>query len=174
MVKGCNRNIICNRQASKNTTSTTVLCDHADTIADGIFRALDIQWLSIQLYFAAGSMADTKNGLHQLCTLCSNQTAESKDLTSSQLKGTVLERIAVNAGKIVYFKKYISRCVIKGRINICKLTAYHVFNNIIITDVFHFPCTNISTVSHDGNIIRDLTKLCHLMGNKYKGHASVT
>ena len=119
-------------------------------------------------------MTDTKNGFHKLGTLCAYQTTKSEDFSLSQFKGAVLKRVVMDTREVIYFQKYIARCVFQRRINVSQLTANHLFYNFIITDIFHFPGAHIGTITHDGDIIRNLTELCHLMGNKYKGNTSVT
>ena len=85
----------------------------------------------------------------------------------------MLEGPLVDAAQILHFKDHI---ILDGiflrRIYIGQLTSYHLADNLIITDVFYFPGTNIRAITHDGNIIGDLTDLSHLMGDVDHGYAS--
>ena len=50
--------------------------------------------------------------------------------------------------------------------------ADDLFDDLIIRNLVHMPGTDIGTVSHDGNIITNLTNLRHLMGNIDEGYTS--
>ena len=62
--------------------------------------------------------------------------------------------------------------VLHRRIYIGKFTSYHLVDDFIIADVFDFPGSYISTITHDGDIIGDLTDLSHLVGDVDHGYAS--
>ena len=70
-------------------------------------------------------------------------------------------------------QQYLSGfCIILRRIDIGQLTTNHLFDDLIIRNLVHMPGTNIGAVSHDGNIITNLTNLRHLMGNIDEGYTS--
>ena len=118
-------------------------------------------------------MAHTEDTFHQLRSLCAYQTAETEDLASSQGKGAILERTVMDTGISSDIQKHLSCLrIILWRINVGQLTTNHLFDDLIIRNLVHMPGTDIGTVSHDGNIITNLTDLRHLMGNIDEGYTS--
>ena len=79
----------------------------------------------------------------------------------------------MNTGIVLHFQKNLSHCgIILGRVDIGKLTAYHLFDDLLICDVTHTPGAHISTITHNGDIIADLPNLCHLVRNIDQRHPS--
>ena len=118
-------------------------------------------------------MTHTEDTFHQFRSLSTYQAAESKNLASSKGEGAILEGTIMDTGISSDIQQYLSGfCIILRRIDIGQLTTNHLFDDLIIRNLVHMPGTNIGAVSHDGNIITNLTNLRHLMGNIDEGYAS--
>ena len=118
-------------------------------------------------------MAHAKDRLHQLGPLCAYQASKAQNLSSAQLERTALERTLVDAGIFLYFQKDLAnRRIILRRVDVRQLAAHHLLDDLLIRDVIHIPGSDICTVTHNRDIITDLTNLCHLVGNVHQRYAS--
>ena len=79
----------------------------------------------------------------------------------------------MNAAQVLYLQnRLICSVIFLWRIYIGQLTSNHLFYDLIIGNILYFPGSYICTISHDGNIVCDLTDLSHLMADIYHRNAS--
>ena len=78
---GSDRSIVIDAQASEDTVSASILCDHSDGAVDRILRSLDVSLFSEDLHGTALNVAHSKDRFHKLGSLRSYQSAKAQDLT---------------------------------------------------------------------------------------------
>ena len=88
-----NRNtyIILDGKTSKNTISTSVLCDQTDSGFHGICRMFDIYFFAFNINLSGLDRSHSENAFQKLCSLSSYQTTKSEDLTFAECERYILE-----------------------------------------------------------------------------------
>ena len=96
LVINADADIVLDGEASEYTISAAVLSNHTDTGIHGILRALDGNFLSVNLDLSGGKMTDSEDTLHGLCSLGADQSAKAENLALMDIEGYILERLFVD------------------------------------------------------------------------------
>ena len=78
-------------KTSKNTISTSVLCDQTDSGFHGICRMFDIYFFTFNINLSGLDRSHSENAFQKLCSLSSYQTTKSENLTFAECERYILE-----------------------------------------------------------------------------------
>ena len=123
---------------------------------------------------ARSEMTDTEEALHELRSLCTDQSAEAEDLALTDVEAAVLEGLRVNRGKMLCLEDDVADLMYVIRIYLRKLTTDHLRDDIVGAHLGCRPGTDIGTISHDGDVVGDPLDLIHLMRDVDHRNALIT
>ena len=111
--------------------------------------------------------AQAEQTFHQFGTLRTYQTCYAENFSLAHIEADIAEALGVDGSKILDLKNDLAGFVLSLRIEVGQLTTYHLGDDEIDVQVLCSPSSDVLTISHDGNFIRDTKDFIHLMADIY-------
>ena len=132
-----------------------------------------VNFLSVQRNGALGLLTDTKQGFHNVGTLCPHQTGNPQDFAFVQVEGDIADGRLTQRGEIAHFKNHFTRLVLFVREALVEGAANHHGDDLVHIQTFQRLRGNPLAVAQDGNLIAQLEDLFHFVGDIHNAAAAI-
>ena len=171
LVQRCNGDVIRNGKHTQNTGGAAVLCQHGDTVFDGVLRLVDGQFLALIGDGARRVAAQTEQTLHQLGALGTDQTRNAEDLALADVEVDVTEALGVDGREVLDLKHDLTGRIRARRVEVRQLTSDHLGDDHIGGQFLGLPGADVLAVTHDRDFVADAKNFVHLVADVDDGNA---